>query len=447
MKKAFLALSASLLAGITSSLAQEPQQGPPSPEAGSAAAELLKGVDVKLLTAADVAPVPPAAQPPTEAMVPEAACMPNNRFWTSAEYLLWWIKGSPLPPLMTQGPPGLLGAPGVNVVLGGDELNDNQRSGGRFSAGYYLDDNRTWAVEGSYFFLGRDFSKASVFSAGPNNANILFIPIINPAIPPPSIGAIQIYATPTVGNTLGGFGFGGVTVSTFVQGAELNVVGKLYDGCLSLGGMGDFGKLSLGMLGGLRYFQLHEDLTFEAINGAIVTPQFFATSDQFNTDNQFYGGQLGLQLDWTRGRYFASATGKVALGSIQQAVDIGGTTTGNVNTGLKFNGTVPGGTFAQGTNFGHHTGSDFGALGELTLKAGVRLTRHISVFAGYDYLNADNMLRPGNTIDPEINLTQYPGNGHTTSGVVTTPPARPMVEFNRTDFWAQGLNFGLEFGF
>src|SRR5579885_3479831 len=31
---------------------------------------------------------------------------PPGRVWVDAEYLLWWTKGSPLPPLLTTSPPG-----------------------------------------------------------------------------------------------------------------------------------------------------------------------------------------------------------------------------------------------------------------------------------------------------------------------------------------------------
>jgi hypothetical protein len=50
-----------------------------------------------------------------------------------------------------------------------------------------------------------------------------------------------------------------------------------------------------------------------------------------------------------------------------------------------------------------------------------------------------NVIRPANQIDPTANTTQLLG---------TPPlfgPARPMPLFNQTDFWAQGITFGLEF--
>src|SRR5262249_12281711 len=61
-----------------------------------------------------------------------------NRFWFRGEYLLWWIKESPVPALVTTSPPGtprslagVLGAPGTSILFDGDE--NSERSGGRFT--------------------------------------------------------------------------------------------------------------------------------------------------------------------------------------------------------------------------------------------------------------------------------------------------------------------------
>ena len=51
-------------------------------------------------------------------------------------------------------------------------------------------------------------------------------------------------------------------------------------------------------------------------------------------------------------------------------------------------------------------------------------------------------MRPGNQIDRNLNLTQGAlGNG------ALTGVALPAPLFNRSDFWAQGINLGFEFRF
>ena len=54
------------------------------------------------------------------------------------------------------------------------------------------------------------------------------------------------------------------------------------------------------------------------------------------------------------------------------------------------------------------------------------------------------MVRPGEQIDVAVNSTQVP------TSVLFGPltgPARPAFNFRQSDFWAQGLNLGLEFRF
>ena len=56
-----------------------------------------------------------------------------------------------------------------------------------------------------------------------------------------------------------------------------------------------------------------------------------------------------------------------------------------------------------------------------------------------NFLFLSNVARPGNQIDRTVNTTQLFG----TPPVVG--PARPAPLFNQSDFWAQGVNVGLEF--
>ena len=67
--------------------------------------------------------------------------------------------------------------------------------------------------------------------------------------------------------------------------------------------------------------------------------------------------------------------------------------------------------------------------------------RHLKVFAGYSLLWVNTVARAGEQIDPVVNVSQFPirsGNGPLAG------PARPAFDFHATDFWAQGVSFGLE---
>lgn len=240
----------------------------------------------------------------------------SRPFYGSVEYLMWWIKGHPVPPLMTQGDPGILGQPGVQVVLG-DDLDAELRSGGRFTVGRFLGANQTWAVEGSYFFLGRQSDEQSVAADGSSE---LFVPFIDPTVSPPS--EVAAFLAVTSGN-------GSVRVSSFLQGAEANIIRNITSSP----------TLRLSVLGGFRFLSISEEMTYSFAN------EFGSATDQFDTRNRFYGGQLGIRSEWSRGRFFVQATGKVALGCMDQTVEIIGTTT-TTNVFGPGSITVPGGFFA-----------------------------------------------------------------------------------------------------
>ncbi len=74
----------------------------------------------------------------------------------------------------------------------------------------------------------------------------------------------------------------------------------------------------------------------------------------------------------------------------------------------------------------------------------MNLTSTVRVFAGYDFMYMSSVVRPGNQIDPNINLSQMgPTPNHNPNTLVG--PASPGVPFASSNFWAQGVTFGIEF--
>ena len=84
-----------------------------------------------------------------------------------------------------------------------------------------------------------------------------------------------------------------------------------------------------------------------------------------------------------------------------------------------------------------------GVIPSLEVKLSYFFTPRWRLFVGYDFLYWSQVVRPGNQLDRNVNLTQSPVFG---TGVLSGP-ASPVPLFNRTDFWAQGINLGLEFRF
>jgi len=162
----------------------------------------------------------------------------------------------------------------------------------------------------------------------------------------------------------------------------------------------------------------------------------FLVSDRFTTRNRFYGGQVGLDTELRRGRWFLDLKGKIALGSNNQVVNINGNTIiTDPRTGTT---ALTGGLLALSTNSGHFTREMFAVAPEGTINVGYQISENVRAYVGYNLLYISDVVRPANQIDRAVNTNFLPP---------ATPslPVRPAFVFKGTDFWAQGLNFGLEF--
>ncbi len=212
------------------------------------------------------------------------------------------------------------------------------------------------------------------------------------------------------------------------------------NGAFSLLHAGDFEIVGLA---GIRYLNLHENLNIGTLSSDILTTPntVLSQSDLFSTRNQFYGGQVGGRINWQSDRFGLDLTGKLAIGATHQSVDIQGVSTQTGPGGV--NGTFPGGFFTQNSNMGHTTANQFGFIPSVEMKFSVFITSYLRAFVGYDFLYWSQVVRPGSQVDRNINLTQSAVFG---TGALMGP-AYPMPLFNRSDFWAQGMNVGLELRF
>ena len=124
-------------------------------------------------------------------------------------------------------------------------------------------------------------------------------------------------------------------------------------------------------------------------------------------------------------------------------------TKGCLDYGTKMvGGTTPGsfvgGYFALPTNIGRQSRDDFTVVPELTLKVGCDILPGVHAFVGYDLLYWSQVVRPGSEVDRNINISQStPISG----GGTLVGPAAPLPLFNKTDFYANGITFGVELRF
>jgi hypothetical protein len=356
--------------------------------------------------------------------------------WASAEYLLWWIRDMNVPPLVTTGPatvnglPGgaILGAPGTVVLFGG-HLDNESFNGGRFTVGTWFDCCNTCGLEASYLFLGERSNNFIASCQASNTTAVLGRPFFD------LINNVEGTEQPCIP----GFANGRITIVTenALQGAELNGIYNLCCGCA--------GRLDL--LGGFRWLELREGLgideqtNFVANLGPFRAGDSIDVGDIWNTHNDFYGGQIGARAEVRRGRLFADLVGKVALGDVHEEVQVSGATTltsGGVSRTLPgglLTASGPGGTIGS---FEHNT---FAVVPELGINVGFQVTDHVRAFVGYTFLYWSDVVRPGDQINTNVNIQRLP-----VAGGAFNPAANPAPGFTlrETDFWAQGVSFGVE---
>src|SRR5262249_20111325 len=156
------------------------------------------------------------------------------------------------------------------------------------------------------------------------------------------------------------------------------------------------------------YLRLRETYAFKTSSPNLPPqpPDIFQTKDEFDATNNFYGAQLGLRgrFDW--GPVFISGGAKLAIGAVLQSVDVSGSLVTNDFNGLGAPQTFAGGYFAQPTNSGTRSRGVLGLVPEVGVTLGYQLTKWAAVTVGYTFLYINNVARPGQQVDRNINPTQ-----------------------------------------
>jgi Putative beta barrel porin-7 (BBP7) len=367
-----------------------------------------------------------------DAEIYEAATRKADRIWIRTEYLVWWIKSANFPPLVTSGEftdarPGALDSLSTNVLFGRNGMDFQDRGGGRFTGGWWLDDEQKWGMDAGYFFLsGRSLGQGFTSSGSPVLATPFFN--VNSGLQDSSLVTFPGVMTGRVV----------VDAPSFLQGAEANLTAAFWQ----------TEHVRLEALVGFRYLNLNEGLHINATSLVELAPQFvglvpldgntITVSDFFDTRTQFYGGQMGMRAEVRRKRWILELLGKVALGVSHETVSIRGFTGIDTQPATSANG----GLFAVSSNSGQFSRNVFAVVPEVGLNLKFELTDHIRIFGGYSFLYWSNVVRPGDQVDTAVNLNLVPTS--MTFGAAGGP-SRPGFAFHSTSFFAHGANFGVEF--
>jgi hypothetical protein len=345
-----------------------------------------------------------------------------NPFWAEADYLAWSVSGDKLPALVTTAPvgtplgvAGVLGQPTTTVLFGNSSVNNDWRSGGRITGGYWFDPQRSRGIEASFFGLE---NASTGFAASSGAYPILTRPFTNAltGLPDALIASFP------------GISTGSVNAS---ETSRLFGTGALY--------RQDIGMWSgqrVNALIGYRYLRSSDTLwiTDTASSVAFGT---FTPSDNFKAASNFHGLDLGLTGDWRNGPWSLEWRGKVALGANLNTADVSGSTTSTI---AGFTTTVPGGFLALASNSGHFSQTKFAVIPELSLKAGYQIAPAWRLTVGYDVLYWTGVQRAGGLIDTNINPSLVPPGP-------PAGPTRPLPVMNTTNLLAQGFSFGVRYNY
>ncbi|MET4211240.1 BBP7 family outer membrane beta-barrel protein [Bradyrhizobium sp. LA2.1] len=379
----------------------------------------LRAAAVGLALTAIVPDVTSAADLPMKAP-PKPADF--NPFWAEADYLAWSVTGDKLPALVTTsavgtplGVVGVLGQPTTTVLFGNSSVNSDWRSGGRITAGYWFDPQRSRGIEASFFGL----ENLSTGFATDINAN--------PILARPFTNALTGVPDALIA------GFPGLATGSASASETSRLLGA---GALYRWDLGAWSGQRVSALVGYRYLRSTDTLTISN-TATILAFGTFSPTDNFKASSNFHGLDLGLTGDWRNGPWSLEWRGKVALGANLNSADISGSTASTV-AGVTT--TAPGGFLALSSNIGHYDQTRFAVVPELSLKAGYQVAPGWRLIAGYDVMYWTGVQRAGGLIDTTVNpnLTPPPAGGG---------PNRPGPVLNTTNLLAQGFSFGVRYNY
>jgi len=411
--------------------------------------------------------------------------------WVKADYLQWWESGTHVPALavtgnaistgtagiVTGGTLGTILPSSVQTLFGDDTINNKSESGVRIQAGMWLNPCATIGLEGEYFYLGDENTDYYLWSTGSGvNGNPVIVRPFNDVNPLSPGQAGQLVAFPRgFANSVDGAI--NISVASRFSGAGARF---LFTTCRQEGCWGDecgcgetyHDRFRADFIAGYRNLDLQDQLgiteTLTSTNPTFIPPgtttnvggASYYVHDQFNTQNTFNGGDLGMKFAFERNRWSLDLFPRVALGSTHATADISGAT--QVTTPTVANNVIVGSTTTPYTggllaqpgnaavgyagNIGHFTENSFAVVPELDVNLGFQFTQHTRVVVGYSGMYWSSVARAGEQIDTSVNsaiIPSSPGNV-ATGNVAATGPTHPQFSFQNTGFWAQGVNVGID---
>jgi hypothetical protein len=356
-----------------------------------------------------------------------AGLAPYSGLWARADYLLWSMRGSELPPLVTTSPlgtapanTGVLGLGTTEVLFGGRQDN-GFRSGGRFTLGFANDPRRGIGWEASYMGLERDATTLSLNSGlVPNLARPVFDTL------PQAEAALLVAHS--------GFLNGAIDIDTSTRLQAFDLVRRMR-WCVTPWHTWD-------LLLGYKHARLDDVLRMRqesqyfVAQGPILAGTSLLVDDSFDTKNSFHGVLLGIHRRHQVQAWQISYDAKISLGSTtSEAILAGRTVTSVPGAG---SARFQGGLLAQASNIGTFRESRFSALPEFDFRVSRYLSDGLSLDAGYSLVYWSNVARVGDIISRQV--SQLPPEPVSGSG-------DPKFQWRSSGFLAHGFQFGMTYRF
>ena len=381
-------------------------------------------------------------------------CRKRPTNWINLEALIWWTSDVSTPPLATISPAGTpagvagIVGPNSNVVFGGqDQLFGFAQGGFRARLGQWSDAEEITGVELDFLLLAE---RGDNFFGNSNGGFTLARPFtdVSPGQPVGGTPSAQLIAFP-------GTSIGSVSVNTDTRflgggGRYLHEIYVEHDGGQNHNGVFHNGSFSKGanhnpdsriyLTLGPRYYQLDDSIGIGHTTTDVATGNDIFVSDAFETENKFLGAEIGLKARRRKGRFLVDLGVGLGIGGTQQELDISGTTITRTGATVTRSGS---GLLAQSTNIGSDEEIEFSLVPRLELDLEWDIGKGWSATVGYNLLYWTNILRAGEQIDGSVNTNLLPppfGAG----GVAGAGTNGPVANRNETDYFAQGISFGIE---
>lgn len=371
--------------------------------------------------------------------------------WFGGDYLMYWSKGGRKSvPLVVTGSetdafPGALDQPGTRVIAGNQTADFGTRSGFRARGGLWLTGNRRFGIEASGFML-EQAAASTVYYGGIAGQSYLARPFIDARTGAENVFFVsQNFANPDIGASVTG---------------SIAVVNRssLYSWDAH-GVFGLFNTPASSMLFtlGFRQIGLRESLSIEEqtrpISGTAGVVYFNGRSyfddsrlevtDRFRTTNTFNGPQLGTRIEYLAGPFSIEVSAKVGIGWTTTVANIEGSSA--IFENGRQTGSYGGGVLATTSNIGRYKWTEFAVVPEVGVNLGVQVTPWLRASVGYNYLYWSRVVRPADIVDRTVNPNQVSSDPDFR---LPGGPSRPaMIGPKYSDYWLNGVNFGLEFRF